>query len=47
MPIRTSKDQHCFPRTQSEEKWGLVADIADYGSPGLAAYDYTQIGFVK
>lgn len=26
---------------------GVRADSTDFGSPGLASYDYTKIGFVK
>ncbi|WP_378735742.1 ABC transporter family substrate-binding protein [Nocardia brasiliensis] len=38
---------HSLPLTQSEGNWGVRADIANFGSPGLASYDYTKIGFVK
>ncbi|MEU2036814.1 ABC transporter family substrate-binding protein [Nocardia amamiensis] len=41
------EEGHSLPLTQSEGNFGLRADIANYGSPGLASYDYTKIGFVK
>ncbi|WP_280427063.1 ABC transporter family substrate-binding protein [Nocardia brasiliensis] len=41
------EEGHSLPLTQSEGNWGVRADIANFGSPGLASYDYTKIGFVK
>ncbi|MEU7630111.1 ABC transporter family substrate-binding protein [Nocardia sp. NPDC049220] len=41
------EEGHSLPLTQSEGNVGLRADIANYGSPGLASYDYTTIGFLK
>ncbi|WP_039794265.1 ABC transporter family substrate-binding protein [Nocardia araoensis] len=41
------EEGHSLPLTQSEGNFGVRADIANYGSPGLASYDYTKIGFLK
>ncbi|WP_327111420.1 ABC transporter family substrate-binding protein [Nocardia sp. NBC_01730] len=41
------EEGHSLPLTQSEGNVGVRADIANYGSPGLASYDYTKIGFLK
>ncbi|WP_433660909.1 ABC transporter family substrate-binding protein [Nocardia sp. CA-128927] len=41
------EEGHSLPLTQSEGNWGVRANIANFGSPGLASYDYTKIGFVK
>ncbi|WP_067470392.1 ABC transporter family substrate-binding protein [Nocardia amamiensis] len=41
------EEGHSLPLTQSEGNVGIRADIANYGSPGLASYDYTRIGFLK
>ncbi|MEV6557078.1 ABC transporter family substrate-binding protein [Nocardia sp. NPDC051756] len=41
------EEGHSLPLTQSEGNWGVRSDIANFGSPGLASYDYTKIGFVK
>ncbi|MGW4369897.1 ABC transporter family substrate-binding protein [Nocardia takedensis] len=38
---------HSLPLTQSDGSYGARADLANMGSPGLASYDYTVIGFVK
>lgn len=38
---------HSLPLTQSDGSWGVRSDLANYGSPGLATYDYTKIGFVQ
>ncbi|WP_054811570.1 ABC transporter family substrate-binding protein [Nocardia arizonensis] len=38
---------HSLPLTQSEGNYGVRADLANIGSPGLASYDYTKIGFLK
>ncbi|MGO4616602.1 ABC transporter family substrate-binding protein [Nocardia sp. 2YAB30] len=41
------EEGHSLPLTQSEGNFGVRADIANYGSPGLASHDYTKIGFLK
>lgn len=41
------EEGHSLPLTQSEGNWGVRADLANYGAPGLASYDYTMIGFLK
>ncbi|MFG1790881.1 ABC transporter family substrate-binding protein [Nocardia sp. NPDC049149] len=41
------EEGHSLPLTQSEGNWGVRADIANFGSPGLASYDYTKIGYLK
>ncbi|QBS42342.1 ABC transporter family substrate-binding protein [Nocardia sp. CS682] len=41
------EEGHSLPLTQSEGNWGVRADIANFGSPGLASYDYIKIGFLK
>ncbi|MGW5143390.1 ABC transporter family substrate-binding protein [Nocardia beijingensis] len=41
------EEGHSLPLTQSEGNFGVRADIANYGSAGLASYDYTKIGFLK
>ncbi|MFI9413532.1 ABC transporter family substrate-binding protein [Nocardia gamkensis] len=41
------EEGHSLPLTQSDGSFGARADLADIGSPGLASYDYTKIGFVK
>ncbi|MGK8488018.1 ABC transporter family substrate-binding protein [Nocardia asiatica] len=41
------EEGHSLPLTQYEGNFGVRADIANFGSPGLASYDYTKIGFVK
>ncbi|MEV0296600.1 ABC transporter family substrate-binding protein [Nocardia sp. NPDC050710] len=38
---------HSLPLTQSDGSFGVRADLANVGSPGLASYDYTKIGFVR
>ncbi|MBF6214245.1 ABC transporter family substrate-binding protein [Nocardia puris] len=38
---------HSLPLTQSDGSWGVRSDLANFGSPGLATYDYTKIGFVQ
>lgn len=35
------------PLVQSTGNVGVRADLANYGAPGLASYDYTKIGFLK
>ncbi|WP_280491393.1 ABC transporter family substrate-binding protein [Nocardia asiatica] len=41
------EEGHSLPLTQYEGNFGVRADIANFGSPGLASYDYTKIGFLK
>ncbi|MEV0343258.1 ABC transporter family substrate-binding protein [Nocardia sp. NPDC050713] len=41
------EEGHSLPLTQSDGSWGVRAEVANFGSPGLASYDYTKIGFVK
>ncbi|MFI2283915.1 ABC transporter family substrate-binding protein [Nocardia beijingensis] len=41
------EEGHSLPLTQSDGSFGARADLANIGSPGLASYDYTKIGFVK
>ncbi|WP_280267775.1 ABC transporter family substrate-binding protein [Nocardia wallacei] len=41
------EEGHSLPLTQHEGNWGLRADLANYGAPGLASYDYTKIGFTE
>ncbi|WP_280243623.1 ABC transporter family substrate-binding protein [Nocardia abscessus] len=41
------EEGHSLPLTQSDGSYGARADLANIGSPGLASYDYTKIGFVK
>ncbi|WP_028476013.1 ABC transporter family substrate-binding protein [Nocardia sp. CNY236] len=41
------EEGHSLPLTQSEGNFGVRASLANYGSAGLASYDYTTIGFVK
>ncbi|WP_174189346.1 ABC transporter family substrate-binding protein [Nocardia barduliensis] len=41
------EEGHSLPLTQYEGNFGVRADLANFGSPGLASYDYTKIGFVK
>ncbi|MEV0296601.1 ABC transporter family substrate-binding protein [Nocardia sp. NPDC050710] len=36
-----------LPLVQSTGNVAVRADLANYGAPGLASYDYTKIGFVK
>ncbi|WP_232541972.1 ABC transporter family substrate-binding protein [Nocardia bovistercoris] len=38
---------HSLPLYQTPGLVGVRADLANYGAPGLASYDYTIIGFVK
>jgi peptide/nickel transport system substrate-binding protein len=35
------------PLIQDEGNWGVRSDVANFGAPGLASYDYTKIGFRK
>jgi peptide/nickel transport system substrate-binding protein len=41
------EEGHSLPLTQSDGSFGARADLANIGSPGLASYDYTKIGFVQ
>ncbi|TLG17890.1 ABC transporter family substrate-binding protein [Nocardia cyriacigeorgica] len=41
------EEGHSLPLTQSDGSYGVRAEVANFGSPGLASYDYTMIGFVK
>ncbi|MGY2113566.1 ABC transporter family substrate-binding protein [Nocardia gipuzkoensis] len=41
------EEGHSLPLTQSDGSFGARADLANIGSPGLASYDYTKIGFAK
>ncbi|MBF6086184.1 ABC transporter family substrate-binding protein [Nocardia cyriacigeorgica] len=41
------EEGHSLPLTQSDGSYGVRAEVANFGSPGLASYDYTKIGFVK
>ncbi|MGV9674490.1 ABC transporter family substrate-binding protein [Nocardia sp. NPDC003482] len=36
-----------LPLTQDPGDWGVRSDLANFGAPGLASYDYTKIGFTK
>ncbi|MFE3257804.1 ABC transporter family substrate-binding protein [Nocardia sp. NPDC059091] len=38
---------HSLPLIQSPANIGVRANLANYGAPGLASYDYTKIGFLK
>ncbi|MEU0544792.1 ABC transporter family substrate-binding protein [Nocardia sp. NPDC005978] len=38
---------HSLPLTQSAGNVAVRANLANYGAPGLASYDYTKIGFLK
>jgi peptide/nickel transport system substrate-binding protein len=41
------EEGHSLPLTQSDGSFGVRANLANIGSPGLASYDYTKIGFLK
>ncbi|MFQ6325627.1 ABC transporter family substrate-binding protein [Nocardia sp. CWNU-33] len=41
------EEGHSLPLTQSDGSFGVRAELANIGSPGLASYDYTTIGFLK
>ncbi|MBF6328607.1 ABC transporter family substrate-binding protein [Nocardia transvalensis] len=41
------EEGHSLPLTQDPGNWAVRSNIANYGAPGLASYDYTKIGFVK
>lgn len=38
---------HSLPLTQDPGNWGVRANLANFGAPGLAGYDYTAIGFLR
>ncbi|MET7769179.1 ABC transporter family substrate-binding protein [Nocardia sp. NPDC005366] len=40
------EEGHSLPLTQSEGSFGVRTNLANIGSPGLATYDYTAIGFL-
>lgn len=41
------EEGHSLPLFQSDGSYGARATLANMGSPGLASYDYTKIGFMK
>ncbi|MGY0502550.1 ABC transporter family substrate-binding protein [Nocardia sp. FBN12] len=41
------EEGHSLPLMQSDGSVGARTTLANIGSPGLATYDYTKIGFVK
>ncbi|MEU4417578.1 ABC transporter family substrate-binding protein [Nocardia salmonicida] len=41
------EEGHSLPLMQSDGSFGARTTLANIGSPGLATYDYTKIGFVK
>ncbi|WP_278260801.1 ABC transporter family substrate-binding protein [Nocardia sp. AG03] len=41
------EEGHSLPLFQSDGSYGARATLANMGSPGLASYDYTKIGFLK
>ncbi|AYF74752.1 ABC transporter family substrate-binding protein [Nocardia yunnanensis] len=41
------EEGHSLPLIQDEGNFGVRSDLANFGSPGLASYDYTSIGFLK
>ncbi|MGW6424262.1 ABC transporter family substrate-binding protein [Nocardia sp. NPDC055053] len=41
------EEGHSLPLMQSDGSYGARTTLANIGSPGLASYDYTKIGFVK
>lgn len=41
------EEGHSLPLMQSDGSVGARATLANIGSPGLASYDYTKIGFLK
>jgi len=38
---------HSLPLYQWDGSYGVRAELANFGSPGLASYDYTAIGFLR
>ncbi|MGQ4618349.1 ABC transporter substrate-binding protein [Nocardia sp. R7R-8] len=41
------EEGHSLPLMQSAGNLAVRADLANYGAPGLASYDYTKVGFLK
>ncbi|NNH74048.1 ABC transporter family substrate-binding protein [Nocardia uniformis] len=41
------EEGHSLPLIQSEGNYAVRSDLANYGAPGLASYDWTKIGFLK
>ncbi|MRH86204.1 ABC transporter family substrate-binding protein [Nocardia sp. SYP-A9097] len=41
------EEGHSLPLIQNEGNYGTRSDLANYGAPGLASYDYTKIGYLK
>ncbi|MET9216608.1 MULTISPECIES: ABC transporter family substrate-binding protein [unclassified Nocardia] len=41
------EEGHSLPLMQSDGSFGARTTLANIGSPGLASYDYTKIGFTK
>ncbi|MFD3462152.1 ABC transporter family substrate-binding protein [Nocardia fluminea] len=41
------EEGHSLPLMQSDGSFGARTTLANIGSPGLATYDYTKIGFAK
>ncbi|MEU4455601.1 ABC transporter substrate-binding protein, partial [Nocardioides sp. NPDC023903] len=41
------EEGHSLPLMQSDGSFGARTTLANIGSPGLATYDYTKIGFMK
>ena len=38
---------HSLPLMQSAGNVAVRANLANFGAPGLASYDYTIVGFLK
>ncbi|MEV6096290.1 ABC transporter family substrate-binding protein [Nocardia sp. NPDC051981] len=41
------EEGHSLPLMQDEGNYGVRSELANFGSAGLASYDYTAIGFLK
>ncbi|SUA74927.1 Probable monoacyl phosphatidylinositol tetramannoside-binding protein LpqW precursor [Nocardia otitidiscaviarum] len=41
------EEGHSLPLVQDTGIFGMRPEIANFGAPGLASYDYTKIGFLK
>lgn len=41
------EEGHSLPLYQWDGSYGVRAELANFGSPGLASYDYTVVGFVR
>lgn len=41
------EEGHSLPLYQWDGSYGARAELANFGSPGLASYDYTVVGFVR